>query len=129
MFGKLDILVNNAGVAIWDTNDEEWDRVMDITTNRVFLRTQSVIPEMKKAGGGTTVDISSIFGIVGQAGIRPVYNTSKGAVRIFTKSIAIQCAIDGIRVNSVHPGPIDTDMIHDRISGKENEGRTGNTVP
>ena len=132
-FGKLDILVNNAGVAVWGTNDEtteeEWDRVMDINAKGVFLGTQSVIPEMKKAGGGSIVNISSISGIVGQAGIQPVYNASKGAVRIFTKSIAIQYASDGIRANSVHPGPIDTDMIHDRISGKENEERIRNTVP
>ena len=132
-FGKLDILVNNAGVAIWGTNDEtteeEWDRVMDINAKGVFLGTQSVIPEMKKAGGGSIVNISSISGIVGQAGIQPVYNASKGTVRIFTRPIAIQYPSDGIRVNSVHPASIDTDMIHDSISGKENEEKIRNTVP
>ena len=132
-FGKLDILVNNAGISGSGERDlastESWDRLMDTNAKSVFLGMKHAIPEMERAGGGAIVNISSISAIIGQAGIQPVYNASKGAVRIFTKSIAIQYASDGIRVNSVHPGPIDTDMIHDRISGKENEERIRNTVP
>ena len=113
-FGKLDILVNNAGVVsrvpLEDLNVDEWDRVMDINSKGVFLGTKAAIPEMRRSGGGSIVNISSISGIAGQSYISAVYNASKGAVRIFTKSTAIQYASEGIRANSIHPGPIDTPM-------------------
>ena len=113
-FGKLDILVNNAGIVSNQSGDdataEEWDRVMDVNAKGVFLGTKVAIPEMRKAGGGSIVNISSISGMVGQHGIHPGYNASKGAVRLLTKSTAIQYAKDGIRANSVHPGPIATPM-------------------
>ena len=113
-FGKLDILVNNAGIAVWEAHDdatvEEWDRVMDVNAKGVFLGTKAAIPEMRKAGGGSIINISSISGMVGQANIHPGYNASKGAVRLLTKSTAIQYAKDVIRANSVHPGPIATPM-------------------
>ena len=113
-FGKLDVLVNNAGIAIWSAGDdatvEEWDRVMDVNAKGVFLGTKAAIPEMRKAGGGSIVNISSISGMVGQDNIHPGYNASKGAVRLLTKSTAVQHAKDGIRANSVHPGPIATPM-------------------
>lgn len=113
-YGKVDILVNNAGIAFWtfgdDASVEEWDRVMDVNAKGVFLGTKVVIPEMRKAGGGSIVNISSISGMIGQMTIHPGYNASKGAVRILTKSTAIQYAKEGIRVNSVHPGPVMTEM-------------------
>ena len=113
-YGKVDILVNNAGVAFWtfgdDASVEDWDTVMDINAKGVFLGTKAVIPEMRKAGGGSIINISSISGMVGQATIHPGYNASKGAVRILTKSTAIQYAKEGIRCNSVHPGPVRTPM-------------------
>ncbi len=113
-FGKLDVLVNNAGIAVWSAGDdatvEEWDRVMNVNAKGVFLGTKAAIPEMRKAGGGSIVNISSISGMVGQDNIHPGYNASKGAVRLLTKSTAIQHAKDGIRANSVHPGPIATPM-------------------
>ena len=113
-FGKLDILVNNAGVVsrvpLEDLNVDEWDRVMDINSKGVFLGTKTAIPEMRRSGGGSIVNISSISGIAGQSYVSAVYNASKGAVRIFTKSTAIQYASEGIRANSIHPGPIDTPM-------------------
>tara|TARA_B100000586_G_scaffold79710_1_gene56109 strand:- start:1180 stop:1932 length:753 start_codon:yes stop_codon:yes gene_type:complete len=113
-FGKLDILVNNAGVVsrveLEDITVNEWDRVMDVNAKGVFLGTKATIPEMRKAGGGSIVNISSISGIAGQSYVSAVYNASKGAVRIFTKSTAIQYAPEGIRANSIHPGPIDTPM-------------------
>jgi len=122
-FGKLDILVNNAGVVsrgkLEDLSVAEWDRVMDINAKGVFLGTKAAIPEMRKAGGGSIINISSISGIAGQADIQAVYNASKGAVRIFTKSTAIQYASEGIRVNSVHPGSIDTPMTADRQADAE----------
>ena len=113
-FGKLDILVNNAGVVsrvpLEDLDVDEWDRVMDINSKGVFLGTKAAIPEMRRSGGGSIVNISSISGIAGQSYVSAVYNASKGAVRIFTKSTAIQYASEGIRANSIHPGPIDTPM-------------------
>ena len=81
-----------------------WDKVMDINAKGVFLGMKYAIPAMQKAGGGAIVNISSISGFVGQDRIHMAYNASKGAVRIMTKSAAVQYAKDGIRVNSVHPG-------------------------
>ena len=118
-FGKLDVLVNNAGVvtrgSVEDTTLEEYDRIMDINAKGVFLGTKTAIPELRKVGGGSIVNISSISGNIGQSDVRAVYNASKGAVRIFTKSAAIQYASEGIRVNSVHPGDIDTAMAQARL--------------
>ena len=117
-FGKLDVLVNNAGigsrgpdgeqVTIENLTEGQWDRVMDINAKGVFLGTKCAIPEMRKAGRGSIINISSIAGLVG--GTTSAYGASKGAVRIFTKSTAIQYAKEGIRANSVHPGVIDTPM-------------------
>ena len=122
-FGKLDILVNNAGVVsrhgLEDITVAEWDRVMDVNAKGVFLGTKVAIPEMRKAGGGSIVNISSISGITGQAYVAAVYNASKGAVRIFTKSTAIQYAKEGIRANSVHPGVIETDMTREAINDED----------
>ena len=113
-FGKLDILVNNAGIGargrVEEIAEEDWDRVMDINAKGVFLGTKAAIPEMRRAGGGSIVNISSQLGIVGTDTSGPQYPASKGAVRLFTKSTAIQYAPEGIRANSVHPGPINTPM-------------------
>ena len=107
-FGKLDVLVNNAGIS--GTYDPDmlssaaWDKVMSVNAKGVFLGMKYAIPLMKQAGGGAIVNISSISGFVGQDGVHMAYNASKGAVRIMTKTAAVQFAADGIRVNSVHPG-------------------------
>jgi NAD(P)-dependent dehydrogenase (short-subunit alcohol dehydrogenase family) len=107
-YGKLDILVNNAGISGSADPDllstANWDRLMEINAKGVFLGMKTAIPEMQKAGGGAIVNISSISGFIGQDYIHMAYNASKGAVRIMTKSAAVQYAKDGIRVNSVHPG-------------------------
>ena len=114
-FGKLDILVNNAGVGarnmlIENTSAEDWDQVMDINAKGLFLGTKAAIPEMRKAGGGSIINISSQLGLVGVDNSSPQYQASKGAVRLFTKATAIQYARESIRANSVHPGPIVTPM-------------------
>ncbi len=132
-FGKLDILVNNAGVVargtLDDTTVEVWDWVMDVNAKGVFLGTKAAIPEMRKGGGGSIVNISSMSGNVGQDSIQPVYNASKGAVRIFTKSAAVQYAKDKIRVNSVHPGAIDTPMAEYRLGSPERQQRAVAGIP
>ena len=114
-FGRLDILVNNAGVGatnakVEETEEADWDRVMDINAKGVFLGTRAAIPELRKAGGGSIINISSQLGLVGVDNSSPQYQASKGAVRLFTKATAIQYAAEGIRANSVHPGPIETPM-------------------
>jgi NAD(P)-dependent dehydrogenase (short-subunit alcohol dehydrogenase family) len=107
-FGKLDILVNNAGISGTYQPDlastEAWDRVMDINAKGVFLGMKHALPALRRAGGGAIVNISSISGFAGQHGVHMAYNASKGAVRIMTKTAAVQWAEHGIRVNSVHPG-------------------------
>ena len=112
-FGKLDILVNNAGIwrrgHVIETSSEQWDDIMGVNAKGVFLGTKAAIPEMRKAGGGSIVNISSTAGLVGSK-TSSAYSASKGAVRIFSKSTAVQYASEGIRANSIHPGPIDTDM-------------------
>jgi cyclopentanol dehydrogenase len=114
-YGKLDIVVNNAGITahhgVIDTTSEEWDRVLAVNAKGVFLGCKHAIPVMKKNGGGSIINISSQMGIVGSDTGSPAYNASKGAVTIFTKSAALRHARDGIRINSVHPGPIDTPML------------------
>ena len=116
-FGKLDILVNNAGVTsrmmLLETSEPEWDRVMDINSKGTFLGIKTAIPAMKYSGGGSIVNISSQMGLVGADYISPQYQASKGAVRILTKSVAIQYASENIRCNSIHPAPIETDMTAD----------------
>ncbi len=132
-FGKIDILVNNAGIALFgtleDTSDDDWDRVMDVNAKGVFLGTKAVISEMRKNGCGSIINISSVSGLIGQPTVQPVYNASKGAVRIFTKAAAVQYAKQGIRVNSVHPGSVDTLMISHRIDTPEAQQRRNSLTP
>ncbi len=112
-FGKLDVLVNNAGIhrmgRVEDTSEELWEQVMEINAKGVFLGTKQAIPEMRKAGGGSIVNISSVAGLVGNV-TAAAYSASKGAVRLFTKATAIQYAGEGIRANSIHPGTVETLM-------------------
>ena len=117
-FGRLNVLVNNAGIGggarIENTTLEEWDRMMAVNATGVFLGTKSVIAAMRSAGGGSIINISSQLGLVGTDNSSPQYQASKGAVRLLTKATAIQYAREGIRANSVHPGPIVTPMTERR---------------
>src|SRR5262252_5434583 len=119
-YGKLDILVNNAGIVIYgaieETTEDDWDHLMGINMKGVFLGTKYAIPAMRRAGGGSIINISSGAGIAPALGTSAAYAASKGGVRLFTKATAVQHAKDNIRCNSVHPGPIDTDMIRDTLS-------------
>jgi NAD(P)-dependent dehydrogenase (short-subunit alcohol dehydrogenase family) len=122
-FGTLDVLVNNAGIS--GTFDPDlmstgvWDKLMDVNAKGVFLGMKHALPVMVKAGSGSIVNISSVSGFVAQLGLHMAYNASKGAVRLMTKSAAVQYARKGIRVNSVHPG------YRDRMLAAVPMGRVG----
>lgn len=106
-YGRLDILVNNAGLsgAVTDRMDVEYyDRLMSVNARGNFLGMKYAILAMRKTGGGSIVNMSSMSGIVGQEFVHMGYNGAKAAIRLMTKSAAVQYAKDGIRVNSVHPG-------------------------
>lgn len=132
-FGELNVLANVAGTSgrdmtqmaaptsalIEDQTLENWHQVLEINATGVFLGTKHAIGPMRQAGGGSIINISSICGIIGAFG-SGAYNASKGAVRIFTKTAAAQYAAEGIRVNSVHPGFVDTPMT--RFGESDSEG-------
>ena len=117
-FGKLTTLVNNAGILRMEgleaTTLEIWNQVIAVNQTGVFLGMKAAVPAIKKAGGGSIVNISSIAGLIG-VGAATAYQATKGAVRILTKTVAVQYAKDGIRVNSIHPGVITTKMVTEHI--------------
>ena len=122
-FGSIDVLVNNAGIAgvnkpTHEITREEWDLLMSVNVTGVFLCTKHAIPYMLKARGGSIINMSSIYGLVG-AGDLPPYHASKGAVRLMSKNDALTYAKENIRVNSVHPGFIWTPLVE--ALGNESE--------
>jgi NAD(P)-dependent dehydrogenase (short-subunit alcohol dehydrogenase family) len=132
--GRLDILINNAAIVIprvpiEERTAAEWDQVMAVNAKGVFLGTKHAIPAMRRVGGGSIVNISSVAGIGQSLHQEPAYAASKGAIRIFTKVTASQHAKDGIRCNSVHPGPVDTEMFHSAFRDKEAVERRLQRVP
>ena len=112
-FGKLDVLVNNAGIAVLklvaDMSLADWNRQIEVNMISVFLGCKYAMPEMKKAGGGSLINLSSVAGIIGLANC-VAYGAAKGGVRIMSKALAMEGAADNIRCNSVHPGIIWTNM-------------------
>ncbi len=131
-FNSLHVLVNNAGVysrvPIEKTSSDEFSRILDVNLKGIFLGTKHAIPAMRTSGGGSIINISSTAGLVGNLS-GGAYGASKGGVRSFTKFTAIQCAKYGIRANSVHPGPIETDMIADNISTPEGRAASESRIP
>jgi len=115
-FGALDVLVNNAGIGdtepIEVTTLDTWDKVVAVTQTSVFLGMKAAAEPLKKSGHGSVVNVSSMYGIVG-SGVSPAYHAAKGAVRLLTKTTALGWATEGVRVNSVHPGFIDTPILGD----------------
>jgi 3alpha(or 20beta)-hydroxysteroid dehydrogenase len=111
--GRLDVLVNNAGIIAYESVSElsvdDWRRVIDVNQTGVFLGMREAIPVMRANGKGSIVNFSSIWGCAAVAGAH-AYHATKGAVRNMTKNAAMTHATDGIRVNSVHPGFIDTPL-------------------
>ena len=121
-YGRIDILVNNAGVAgvnkpTHEVTEAEWDWVQAINVKGVFFCTKHAIPHLRRAGGGSIINLSSIYGLVGAPDVPP-YHASKGAVRLMTKTDALTYAADGIRVNSIHPGFIWTPMVEKHLAGQ-----------
>ena len=129
-FGKLDILVNNAGVIIYktieDTSLAEWQWLMRVNLDGVFLGTKFAIAAMKKSGGGSIINIASVAGLIGNPDAS-AYHASKGGVRQFSKAAAIECSKAGydynIRVNSIYPGVMETKMADD-LKQDQNKYRT-----
>jgi NAD(P)-dependent dehydrogenase (short-subunit alcohol dehydrogenase family) len=115
LFGRLDILVNNAGVGdlldIEQAELDDWNRTIAIDQTSVFLGMKIAAPHLKASGHGSIINISSIFGISGGFGSSPAYHAAKGALRSLTKNVALLWAQQGIRVNSIHPGFIDTPIL------------------
>jgi NAD(P)-dependent dehydrogenase (short-subunit alcohol dehydrogenase family) len=112
-FASVDVLLNNAGIfvlkALADTTLDEWERLMSINVTGVFLGMKHVMPLMARAGKGSVINVSSVAGLVGSPR-STMYSASKGAVRAMTKGAALEYAGRGVRVNSIHPGLVDTSM-------------------
>lgn len=128
-FGKIDILVNNAGIAgvskpTHEITEEQWDRVQAINVKGAFFCTKHAVPFMQKAGCGSIINLSSIYGIISAPDVPP-YHASKGALRSMTKTDALFYAKDKIRVNSIHPGFVWTPMVEKYLqsTGNVEEGR------
>jgi NAD(P)-dependent dehydrogenase (short-subunit alcohol dehydrogenase family) len=124
-FGSIDVLVNNAGIAgvnkpTHEITKDEWDKVINVNVSGVFYCTKHAIPAMKKAGAGSIINLSSIYGMIGAADLPP-YHASKGAVRLMSKNDALIYAKDKIRVNSVHPGFIWTPLV-EQLGKESDEG-------
>lgn len=125
-FQKLDVLVNNAGIQyikeVEDIPLEDWRRFMSICMDGVFLGTKHAIRVMRETGGGSIINMSSVVGIVGTVDNTSAYCAAKGAIRAFTKAVALECSKAGrnynIRVNSVHPGAVETPMVADMLQDK-----------
>jgi NAD(P)-dependent dehydrogenase (short-subunit alcohol dehydrogenase family) len=118
-FGRLDIMVANAGIGVAAPIETmtlaDWQRQQAINLDGVFLSIKHAIPALRRAGGGSIVLMSSIAGLRGAPGLA-AYSATKGGVRLLAKSVALEHADDNIRCNSVHPGPIDTEMLHSAMS-------------
>ena len=131
-FGRIDILVNNAGTSSRETVEgttvDMWDGQMEVHAKGAFLGTRAVIPEMRRVGGGSIINVSSIFALIGSPS-STAYHAAKGAIRSFTKAAAVQYAGEGIRVNSVYPGYVTTPMTQRYFTDAALVGRRTESVP
>ena len=129
--GKIDILVNNAGIydrrSIEATTEEQFDKMLTVNTKGPFLGIKLALEALKASGNASIVNLSSTAGLRGSFAVH--YGASKGALRLMTKSIASTYAKDGIRCNSVHPGPIDTEMGHTAVPPDQLEERLYQRIP
>lgn len=117
-FGRLDVLVNNAGIltmaGVEDTTVDQWNRIIAVNQTGAWLGMKHSIPLMRRSGGGSIINISSVYGMIG-SGAATAYQGTKGAIRVLSKTAAVQYAPEGIRVNSIHPGVIDTVMLEEEV--------------
>jgi len=117
-FGVLDVLVNLAGILDWpgieDTREEMWDRVIDVNQKGTWLGMKAAMPLLRASGNASVINTSSVLGLVG-SGAAAAYQASKGAVRLLSKTAAVEYARQGVRVNSIHPGVVATPMIQDLL--------------
>jgi len=131
--GRLDVLVNNAGITkripITEMPLEDFERIMAVNVRGVFLGIKHALPFMKQHGGGSIVNISSVCGLVGHKLRNETYTTSKGAVTLLTKSVAVRHARDNIRCNSIHPGTVDTPMVQALFTDPEKKRERLDEVP
>ena len=110
-YGAVNVLVNNAGINLQEGDKDSWDKVLDVNLHGAHLGIQATIPYMKKSGGGSIINISSVAGIIGRKGSPYSYTASKGAIRFLSKGIAVDYAEDQIRCNTIIPGPVITAMM------------------
>ena len=129
--GKIDILINNAGIyerrSIEETTEEQFDKMLAVNTKGPFIGIKLALDALKASGNASIVNLSSTAGLRGSFAVH--YGASKGALRLMTKSIASKYAKDGIRCNSVHPGPIDTDMGHTAVPPDQLKERLYERIP
>jgi NAD(P)-dependent dehydrogenase (short-subunit alcohol dehydrogenase family) len=125
--GRLDVLVNNAGIARMEDVEAEtlagYQRLIAVNQTGTWLGMKAAAPELRKSGAGSIVNVASIYGTVGGTGTSIAYHASKGAVRLMTKNAAIRYAKEKVRVNSVHPGFIDTPMVTPFVTGDSPEAK------
>jgi NAD(P)-dependent dehydrogenase (short-subunit alcohol dehydrogenase family) len=119
-FGRLDVVVNNAGrfllKPIVETTDDEWDGLMTTNVRSVFVHCREALPHLIERGGGAIVNVSSISGVVGLPA-QGAYCASKGAIAQITRQLAIEHAADGVRVNAIAPGAVDTAFVDEALAG------------
>ncbi len=131
-YGKLDTLINSAGIAmrlpVVELSEEDWHRCLDVNLNGVFLCAKAAIPAMQKNGGGSIINMSSIYGIVG-ADVRAAYVASKGAVTNLTRGMALDYAEDNIRVNCICPGFVETPLVAGVVKNPEEYQKLANKHP
>ena len=131
-YGKLDTLLNSAGIAmrlpVVELSEEDWHRCLDVNLNGVFLCAKAAIPAMQKNGGGSIINMSSIYGIVG-ADVRAAYVASKGAVTNLTRGMALDYAEDNIRVNCICPGFVETPLVAGVVKNPEEYQKLANKHP
>lgn len=131
-FDRIDVLVNNAGTTSRDTVEgttvDMWDGQMEVHAKGAFLGTRAVIPEMRRVGGGSIINVSSIFALIGSPS-STAYHAAKGAIRSFTKAAAVQYAGEGIRVNAIYPGYVTTPMTQRHFTDADLVARRTESVP
>jgi NAD(P)-dependent dehydrogenase (short-subunit alcohol dehydrogenase family) len=134
-FGAVDILYNNAGImpnddgSVTDISEQTWDRVMDVNLKSAFFCCKYAIPQMVKAGGGSIINIASFVAILGCTVPQDAYTASKGGLIALTKSLAVQYASRGIRVNAICPGPIETPLLRTLWTSEAERNKRLNRIP